>query len=306
MDRASGTSSRFVPPGAGTAFRHPDDEDDLLGSYTGPPPIVVPPVEPPPTPPPSPLLNWKWAAVAGGVMLVAIAVIAVLAFQLGSNNSSTTASPAAASTTATTTPTSLPVTQVFQTVAPSVVLVTTAKGSLGSGVIVTATGTILTANHVISDGSAVTVVFSDGTKSTAAVATSSKSTDTATLTPATLPEVVVPATIGGSTAVGADVVAIGNPLGFVDSTTSGIVSGLDRTANTKAGKFSGLIQFDAAVNPGSSGGPLLDAKGLVIGIVVSIADPGEDDAFAGIGFAVPIAGALGGGAGSGPGDGPQI
>jgi S1-C subfamily serine protease len=107
-------------------------------------------------------------------------------------------------------------------------------------------------------------------------------------------------------AVGANVVAIGNPLGFAFSTTSGIVSGLDRTAKTDAGRFSGLIQFDAAVNPGSSGGPLLDSKGLVVGIVVSIADPGDDDAFAGIGFAVPIAGALGGGAGSGPGDGPQI
>ena len=106
--------------------------------------------------------------------------------------------------------------------------------------------------------------------------------------------------------VGDTAIAIGNPLGFTDSTTSGIVSGLDRTAKTDAGRFDGLIQFDAAVNPGSSGGPLLDAKGLVIGIVVSIADPGNDDSFAGIGFAVPIAGALGGSDGDGPGDGPQI
>ncbi|HTU06788.1 MAG TPA: trypsin-like peptidase domain-containing protein, partial [Trebonia sp.] len=67
-----------------------------------------------------------------------------------------------------------------------------------------------------------------------------------------------------------------------------------------------LIQFDASVNPGSSGGPLLDAHGLVIGIVVSIAAPDGEDAFAGIGFAVPIGAALGGANGTGPGKGPQI
>ena len=93
-------------------------------------------------------------------------------------------------------------------------------------------------------------------------------TDIATLTPATLPQTVVPATIGGGVQVGGDVVAIGNPLGLTYSVSSGVVSGLDRTADTDQGKFSGLIQFDASVNPGSSGGPLLDADGNVIGIVV--------------------------------------
>ena len=117
---------------------------------------------------------------------------------------------------------------------------------------------------------------------------------------------MVPATLGGGVAVGSDVVAIGNPLGLRDSTTTGIVSGLNRTTKTKAGSLSGLIQFDAAVNPGSSGGPLLNAQGLVVGVVVSIADPGDDDAFAGIGFAVPIGAALGGGSGPGQGGGPQL
>ena len=110
---------------------------------------------------------------------------------------------------------------------------------------------------------------------------------------------MVPATLGGGVAVGSDVVAIGNPLGLRDSTTTGIVSGLNRTTKTKAGPLSGLIQFDAAVNPGSSGGPLLNTQGLVVGVVVSIADPGRDDAFAGIGFAVPIGAALGGDSGRG-------
>ena len=104
--------------------------------------------------------------------------------------------------------------------------------------------------------------------------------------------------------VGDPVVAIGNPLGLTDSVSAGVVSGLNRTAKTAEGTFSGLIQFDASVNPGSSGGPLLDANGNVIGIVLSIADPGRDDAFAGIAFAVPIGTALGGG-GPGAGGGPQ-
>ena len=187
------------------------------------------------------------------------------------------------------------------------VLVSTSKGSLGSGVIVTATGTVLTANHVISGGGRISILFADGTKTAATVASRQPKSDIATLTPKNLPEVVVPATLGGGVAVGSDVVAIGNPLGLRHSTTTGIVSGLNRTTGTKAGSLSGLIQFDAAVNPGSSGGPLLNSQGLVVGVVVSIADPGDDDAFAGIGFAVPIGTALGGGGpGQGPGRGPQL
>jgi S1-C subfamily serine protease len=195
----------------------------------------------------------------------------------------------------------------YTRVVPSVVLITSSKGSLGSGTVVTGTGTILTANHVISGGGDLTVVFADGTKARAEVASTNPKQDTATLEPQKLPEVVVPAALGGGVVVGADVVALGNPLGLQDSTTSGIVSGLGRTSRTQAGTVRGLIQFDAAVNPGSSGGPLLDAQGLVVGVVVSIADPGGDDAFAGIGFAVPIGAALGGGGdGPGQGGGPQI
>jgi putative serine protease PepD len=145
----------------------------------------------------------------------------------------------------------------------------------------------------------------DGTTARATVASANRKLDIATLTPATLPRVVVPAAIGGEAAVGAQVVAIGNPLGLTDSVSSGVVSGLDRAASTDAGKRSGLIQFDASINPGSSGGPLLDNRGLVIGIVVALADPDGEDAFAGIGFAVPIGSALGAGGGE-PGSGPQI
>jgi len=246
------------------------------------------------------------AAVATA-FVVALLIIAALAFKLGS---STGASAGQASRTPTPTPaksaTPLPVTDLYRQVAPSVVLVTTSKGSLGSGVIVTDTGTVLTANHVISGGGRVSVLFADGTKAAATIASANPKTDTATLIPKKLPEVVVAATLGGGVVVGSDVVAIGNPLGLRDSTTTGIVSGLNRTAKTRAGSLSGLIQFDAAVNPRSSGGPLLDSQGHVVGVVVSIADPGNDDAFAGIGFAVPIGAALAGGTGQGQGGGPQL
>ena len=240
------------------------------------------------------------AGLAGVVVL--LVVIAVLATLLARSP----ATPAAAATpqpTPTAAPT-LTVPAIYQRVSPSVVLVRTSK-KLGTGVIVADNGTILTANHVISGGGAISVTFADGTTTTASVTSANPKQDIAALIPAKLPQVVVPANLGGAADVGAQVVAIGNPLGLTYSVSSGVVSGLDRTADTDVGKFSGLIQFDASVNPGSSGGPLLDAHGLVIGIVVSIAVPDGEDAFAGIGFAVPIGTALGGG-GTGPGKGPQI
>jgi putative serine protease PepD len=252
--------------------------------------------------------SWRWLVVAGSVLVVAIAVIAALAFRLGSTSAASEATSPSPTPTPAPTATPLPVPKLYTQVVPSVVLITTSRGSLGSGTVVTDTGTILTANHVISGGGELTVIFADGTRTKAEIAATNPKKDIATLEPQKLPEVVVPAALGGGgVVVGADVVALGNPLGLQDSTTSGIVSGLDRTSKTTAGSITGLIQFDAAVNPGSSGGPLLNAQGLVVGVVVSIADPGKDDAFAGIGFAVPIGAALGGGGdGPGQGGGPQI
>jgi S1-C subfamily serine protease len=239
--------------------------------------------------------------------VVAIVIITALAFKLGSG-SATSSNRASETPTPTPKPsaTPLPITEMYRQVAPSVVMITTSKGSLGSGVIVTDTGTVLTANHVISGGGSISILFADGTKTSATVAAAAPEIDIAALTPKRLPEVVIPATLGGGIAVGSDVVAIGNPLGLRDSTTTGIVSGLNRTARTKVGQLAGLIQFDAAVNPGSSGGPLLNSQGLVVGVVVSIADPGGDEAFAGIGFAVPIGTALAGGTGPGQGGGPRL
>ena len=302
------------PAGAGRlrGFRAPGADEAVRGASSAAP---AQPEHPGSAQPPTTRVDgrvrrstgWRWAVSAAGVLVVAMVIIAALAFKLGSGSatSANRASPTPTPTPAATA-TPLPVTDVYRQVVPSVVLVTTSKGSLGSGVIVTDTGTVLTANHVIADGGSISILFADGTKSAATVASADPKIDIAALTPKKLPEVVVPATLGGGVAVGSDVVTIGNPLGLRDSTTTGIVSGLNRTTKTKAGPLSGLIQFDAAVNPGSSGGPLLNTQGLVVGVVVSIADPGDDDAFAGIGFAVPIGAALGGDTGPGQNRGPQL
>jgi S1-C subfamily serine protease len=163
-------------------------------------------------------------------------------------------------------------------------------GELGSGVIVDSQGDILTALHVVRGASTIEVTFADGTTSAASVASSDLSHDIAVLTPSTLPPVVVPAVLGDAPQIGDEVFAVGNPLDLVASLSAGVVSGLNRTFTPAAGTpLSGMIQFDAAVNPGSSGGPLLNAKGQVIGIVTGLANPAGNDEFAGIGFAVPIA-----------------
>jgi putative serine protease PepD len=250
--------------------------------------------------PPPPASRRSRRLLASGIAAVAVllAVIAVLALQLSGTTPAASARPAG-SPSPTTTPT-LTVPVIYQRVMPSVVVVRT-NGDLGTGVIVASDGTILTANHVIAGAKTITVTFADGTAAQASVASADPKRDIATLTPAKLPQVVVPAALGGGAAIGSQVVAIGNPIGLAYSVSSGVVSGLDRSAATDNGQFSGLIQFDASVNPGSSGGPLLDSRGVVIGIVVAIANPAHDDAFAGIAFAVPIATALGG-----PGRGPQI
>jgi S1-C subfamily serine protease len=237
-------------------------------------------------------------------VVILLVVIAVLATRLADGTTPAGAQAATPSRTPASAA-SLTVPNIYHRVSPSVVIVRTGQ-DLGTGVIVADNGTILTANHVIAGGGAVTVTFADGTTANATVAAANPKLDIATLIPAKLPQVVVSATLGGAADVGAPVVAIGNPLGLADSVSAGVISGLDRTADTDHGRFSGLIQFDASINPGSSGGPLLDAHGLVIGIVVSLATPDGQDAFAGIGFAVPIGAALGGGSGQGPGGGPQI
>ncbi len=172
------------------------------------------------------------------------------------------------------------------------------RPGIGSGVVINERGDILTSLHVVEGSPRITVSFSDGTESPASVRSSDPEHDIAVLAPARLPEVVVPAVLGGGAQVGDETFAVGHPLGLVGSLSTGVISGLDRSFPRPDGRIlNGMIQFDAAVNPGNSGGPLLNRNGQVIGIVTGLANPAGDDHFAGIGFAVPI-GTAGGAAGA--------
>jgi putative serine protease PepD len=252
--------------------------------------------------------RWRVWMVAAAVAL-ALVVTALVSFRLGSPD------PPRAIPTATPspTPTGPPSTaEVYAALAPSVVTVealttgTDGVGATGTGVIASADGVILTALHVVRASGSIRVRFADGTASAATLIAADPAMDIAALAAATLPTVVVPAVLGssGRLAVGDSVVAIGNQLGYTSSATYGVVSGLDRAATGNDGtRLNGLIQFDAAVNPGSSGGPLVNVRGETVGIVVALANPTEARTFIGIGFAVPIGAAVA--AGRGGGGGPQ-
>ena len=255
--------------------------------------------------------NLRRTVLIGAVVAWALAITAVVLVRGGGNE----AKPPVRSVSPSASAGPLSVAEVYQTLLPSVVLIQTTGGgssaigreakptittATGTGVIVNADGTILTALHVVNGADSVKVTYTDGTQSAAEVAGADPKQDIATLTPAKLPETVVPAVLGGGLAVGDDVVAIGNPLGLTATTTSGVVSGLNRVLSSdKSGDIAGLIQFDAAVNPGSSGGPLLNDRGQVTGIIVALANPTTAGTFIGIGFAVPIGAALGVGDGDG-------
>jgi S1-C subfamily serine protease len=233
------------------------------------------------------------------------AVVAVGAYALIDPQSSD-GTRAAAPTTAATSTTLAPAvaTKVYRVIEPSLVLIRadtagagdTGSSSLGSGVIINKQGEILTANHVIDGAISIEVTFADGTRAAASVASSTPERDIAVLQPERPPSVIVPAVLGGGVHVGDDTYSLGNPLGLTDSLTAGVVSGVDRSIGREdgSGDLEGLIQFDAAVNPGSSGGPLLNRQGQVVGIVTALANPTGQRFFVGIGFAVPIAAAGGG------------
>ncbi len=245
------------------------------------------------------------AAVLTAVAAAALLLTALVAYRAGTGGKPRAAPSAGPrpSPSASRTPTTA---EIYTAVAPSVVSIDAAPaaggpGTAGTGVVVNADGEILTALHGVKGAGRIQVTFADGTVSAADITGADQALDVATLGPATLPSIVVPAVIGSSNrlAVGDGVVAVGNQLGLTGSTTTGVVSGLGRKANLADGtSLSGLIQFDAAVNPGSSGGPLLNARGETVGIVVALANPTSAGTFVGVGFAVPIGAAVGGAGGS--------
>jgi S1-C subfamily serine protease len=162
----------------------------------------------------------------------------------------------------------------------------------GTGVVIIDDGTILTNLHVILGAERIGVVFADGSESAAEVVSIRPEQDLAVIRASVLPDDLVPATLrpAGSLNVGDRVIAVGFPFGIGPSLSSGVVSGLRREYRTPEGErlLSNLIQFDAAVNPGNSGGPLVTMDGQVVGIVTAILNPSNQRVFIGIGFAVPI------------------
>jgi S1-C subfamily serine protease len=164
--------------------------------------------------------------------------------------------------------------------------------SIGSGVVVKEDGTIMTALHVVSGTDRWSILFADGSQSDATLIGSQPENDLAILKAQHVPD-EQPAAVLASTArlrPGDEVVATGFPFGIGPSVSAGVISGLRREFSDPRTqrKFTNLIQFDAAVNPGNSGGPLVDRDGEVVGIVTSLLNPTDAEFFVGIGFAVPI------------------
>ncbi|APH02944.1 trypsin [Janibacter indicus] len=202
-------------------------------------------------------------------------------------------------------------------VTPSVVSITVSAGGSGgegSGVVLDKEGHVLTNHHVVSgagDDATITVTLSDGKTYRASIAGEDASTDLAVLTLEDPPDDLQPITVGSSSGlqVGDPVMAVGNPLGLSGTVTTGIVSALDRPVTTSSTEseqqdpfgqqqqqqssqvVTSAIQTSAAVNPGNSGGALVDAAGRLVGINSSIASLGSSSGQSGsigIGFAIPV------------------
>jgi S1-C subfamily serine protease len=169
--------------------------------------------------------------------------------------------------------------------------------STGTGVVIVDNGTILTNLHVVSGSQRVRVVFADGLESDAVVISIQPENDLAVLRARRIPDDLVAATLSSSSQLqpGDQVMAVGFPFGIGPSGSGGVVSGLKREfqADEDGKRLTNLIQFDAAANPGNSGGPLVTMEGSVVGIVTAILNPGDAGTFIGIGFAVPIENAAG-------------
>jgi S1-C subfamily serine protease len=184
--------------------------------------------------------------------------------------------------------------QAYEVIRPALVLLETVtfppdalpdavpETGLGSGVVINYAGDILTSYHVVAGASQIMVTFADGTRTRGTLISAQLENDIAVVRPYDAPPGMVPAVLG-------------NP------NSMRVVSGFDRTFQPLQATqpLDGLIQIDAAANPGNSGGPLINRDGQVVGIIVGIVNPTADNFFIGIAFAVPID-AAGGGAGAPP------
>jgi S1-C subfamily serine protease len=195
------------------------------------------------------------------------------------------------------------VTSLFERASPSVVNITSIAlrrdffrmnvmeipQGAGSGFIWDAAGHVVTNYHVIRDGSRAEVTLADQTIWEAEVIGAAPEKDLAVLRIDAPRASLVPLSIGRSVdlKVGQSVLAIGNPFGFDQTLTTGIISALGREIDSRDGvPIRDVIQTDAAINPGNSGGPLLDSAGRLIGVNTAIVSP--SGGYAGLGFAIPV------------------
>jgi len=201
-----------------------------------------------------------------------------------------------------------PATRAYEAIVPSIVRVVglmtegddgsddkergVVERGVGSGVVIIDNGTILTNLHVVGGAKKIRVTFYDGSQSDAVIVNTQPENDLAVLRARTIPDDFIAATMRSTAdlAPGDQVIAVGYPFGIGPSVSSGVVSGLKRQFRSPDGQqmLSNLIQFDAAANPGNSGGPLVTMDGEVVGIVTAILNPNRQRVFIGIGFAVPI------------------
>jgi putative serine protease PepD len=272
-------------------------DDPQPRTHTPPPPREPADPPAPPAPPREPRGSSRWPAAVGGGFVSAVVVSAVLLGTglAGGNNdqpaTTTPANPSPVNISASDNKGDL-VRTVYAAASPSVASVRTGQGS-GTGFLVDSNGTIVTNAHVVGDSKQVQVRFNDkGAYHDAQVLSVDASTDLAAVKVAASDvQGIRPLVLADSDSaqVGDSVVAIGYPLGLDRTATAGIVSGLERRIESPNGfSIDKVIQTDAAVNPGNSGGPLLNAKGEVIGVNSQIATAaGGGDGNIGISFSIP-------------------
>ncbi len=267
-----------------------------------PPRLAAPPKQEPagPLPKPRRLGRQNLLLVGMGILIAFISLAAYSALRPAKPPmSESEMKQLAAQVMASATPPQPTAARVYDIIAPSVVLIQVQgekdgepTAGTGSGIVLDEAGTILTNLHVVQGADEIEVIFADNTHSKAIVAGTMGDKDIAVLKTSSPPPVLIPATLGnpGALQVGDEAIVVGNPFGLRHTVTSGVISGLNRSFKlpSSTAPIDGLIQFDAAVNPGNSGGPLLNRDGEVVGIVTALANPTDQSVFIGIGFAVPI------------------